>query len=195
MFGLSRRHAFQAATPFASISTCSSLAMKHHRRVAAVRRWQLNTAEMFKREVSRSRSGPRSTRPSRRHSRAAGNDVAPRHRFNPGFMIETSTPANAPDAFASWPVVRRERIVPLNRPSGSLEDGRRARRCRDRRGSRAACRSAGGSAVMVLPQQRPSAPCRLIRVVTGLIGGIPRSHSSARAPGSRRLSPSAPARR
>ena len=31
--------------------------------------------------------------------------------------------------------------------------------------------SAGGSAVMVLPQQRQSARCRLIRVVTGLIGG------------------------
>jgi hypothetical protein len=48
-----------------------------------------------------------------------------------------------------------------SRPSGSHKDRRRARRCRDRRGSRAACRSAGGSAVMVLPQQRQSARCRL----------------------------------
>jgi hypothetical protein len=31
--------------------------------------------------------------------------------------------------------------------------------------------SAGGSAVTVFPQQAQSAPCKLIRVVIGLIGG------------------------
>jgi hypothetical protein len=36
---------------------------------------------------------------------------------------------------------------------------------------------------MVLPRQRQSARCRLIRVVTGLSGGNPRSHASARALG------------
>jgi hypothetical protein len=49
-------------------------------------------------------------------------------------------------------------------------------------GSRAACQSAGGSAVMVLPQERQSARCGF-RVVTGLIGGNPRGHAGARALG------------